>query len=408
MNYVTTAIEEGARIRAPYRPDLVAAAEAIAANLPTRQEETDRLCKLPDSTLREIEDAHLLDILTPAAYGGQEASFQTLMDCVVALSKGDGAVGWVVSLLCGGAWTTAAFYDQETASSFFSSGENVHFVSTFQPKSAKARRTPEGLVIDSATWSFTSGVRHAGWVTVGVPLFDDGGQLVEQVAATVPVSDVEILDDWDTVGLRGTGSNSISVSGVFVPNARLVNVATALGGTFASAHLESHALYRMPLIPFIFTKLAFTGLGIAKAFVDEFAELSPRRGILHTRYGKQSEAAVTHLQVGEATAKIECAELLLRKCVKDLEDAAVDAVPLSLPVRAATRRNAAYASQLTRETVEMLANASGGSFAFAGHPLNRLWRDAHVASLHAGLNPASALELYGRVRLGLDPETHMA
>ncbi|WJH41414.1 acyl-CoA dehydrogenase family protein [Aliirhizobium terrae] len=395
------------RKAAPYRPELVAAAEAIAANLPDRREETDRLCRLPDSTMRELEEAHLFDIMKPAAYGGQEASHQTLMDCIVALSKGDGAVGWTVSLLSGGAWTLAALYNQETARDLFSSGENVRMAGAFQPKRAKVRRTSDGVMIDSGTWGFASGIRHSSWVFLGLPLFDDEGKLVGQLGGAIPVSDVQILDDWDTIGLRGTGSNSVSVFDTFVPNARLVNFSEIMAGEYAYLHLESHALYRLALLPFFSTKLSFVSLGIAKAVMDEFAESSMRRGIIHTQYDKQSEAAVTHLQIGEASAKIECAELLLRKCVQDMDHAALNGAALSLITRATIRRDASYANQLAREAIEILVNASGASSAFASHPLNRLWRDARVASLHAGINPAAALELYGRVHLGLDPGTHM-
>lgn len=407
MNFVTAAIEEGARIRAPYRPDLVAAAEAIAANLPARREETDRLCRLPASTVQELEDAHLFDILTPAVYGGQEASLQTLMDCVVALAKGDGAVGWTVSLLSGGSWAVSAFYEEGIAASLFSSAPNVRLAGALQPKSAKLKRTADGVVINSATWGFASGVHHANWVTLGLPIFDGDGLLVENLGALIPVSDIRILDDWNTVGLRGTGSNSVSASEIFVPNSMLYDIPAAMSGTLVSPKLENHALYRVPMVSLFATKLAFTALGIAKAIVDDFAESSMRRGITFTQYAKQSEAAVTHLQIGEATAKIECAELLLRKSLQELEQASFEEMPPSLYTRATVRRNAGYANQLIREAVEMLVNAAGSSFATADHPLNRLWRDARVASLHAGITPASSLELYGRVRLGLDPGTPM-
>jgi 3-hydroxy-9,10-secoandrosta-1,3,5(10)-triene-9,17-dione monooxygenase len=194
---------------------------------------------------------------------------------------------------------------------------------------------------------------------------------------------------------------------VFVPNARIVDLAQAMAGVYGSEHLEEHALYRIPMVPFFFTKLAFTGVGIAKAMVDEFVELAARRGILYTPYEKQSEAPIAHLQVGEATAKIEAAELLLRKCVQVLEQAAIDGSAVSLPVRTELRRNTGFANKLTMEAVDMLAGAAGASFAFEGHPLNRLWRDARVASLHAGINPTWAFELYGRVRFGLDPGSPM-
>lgn len=407
MNLLRTSTERTMRAAAPYRPDLVAAAEVIAGNLRERRAETDRLCRLPDSTAKELQNAGLFDILKPLAYGGQEASFQTLMDCVIALARGDGAVGWTVSLLNGAAWGTAAFFGEEAASPLFSSAKNVHMAGSFQPRSAKVRRVPDGVVIENGVWPFASGIRHASWVLLGLPIFDEAGQLAELAGGAVPVSDIQILDDWDTIGLRGTGSNSVSASGILVPNARIIDLSQAMAGSYASEHLEDHALYRMPLVPFFFTKLAFTGVGIAKAVLDEFVELAARRGVTYTPYEKQNESTAAHLLVGEASAKIECAELLLRKCVQNLEAAAVNGLPVPLQMRTEIRRDAGYANKLTIEAVDMLVNAAGASFALAGHPLNRLWRDARVASLHAGINPSWAFELYGRVRFGLDPGTPM-
>lgn len=407
MNFPKVATEERTRLPATYRPDLVARAQSVAGKLPARRAETDSLCLLPDSTLADLEAACLFDIMKPAAYGGQEASLGTLMDCILALAKGDGAVGWTVALLNEAAWGVATFYREEIATPIFKARKPIRMAGAFQSKSAKVRWVEDGVIIDAGRWSFVSGIRHADWVVLGLPILDESGQLVQQLFAVMPVTDVEIVNDWDTIGLRGTGSHSVSLSNVFVPVERTLDFATILRGEYGSAHLDDKALYRMPMIPLFATTLGFTGLGIAMAVVEEFIGMATRRGIVYTQYGRQSDAAVTHLQTAEVKAKIECAELLLRKNVATIEGGSQRMATMPLHMRAEIRRNAAYANKLLGEAVDIIITASGGSFTFVDHPLNRLWRDARVAGMHAGLNTASGLELYGRVLFGLDPLTPM-
>lgn len=357
--------------------------------------------------MAELEGAHLFDILKPAVYGGQEASLQTLMDCVVALAGGDGAVGWTVALINACAWNASAFYSEDVASQFFAAGGETHIVGAFQSSGATVRRVDNGVMVDHGTWAFASGIHHADWVMLGLPILNDTGQLAEQLFAITPKSNVEIVDDWDTSGLRGTGSNSISLSNVFIPNERVLEFSKIATGSYGSEHLEGKALYRFPLIPMASTNLAFTALGIAKATLAGFTEIATKRGIAHTHYRKQSEAAVTHLQVGEASAKIDCADLLLRANIRNLDEVSGHGAPMPLLMRAEIRRNASYANKLLGEAVDMLVGASGSSLARAGHPLNQLWRDARVAGQHPGINSGSAFELYGRVLFGMDPMTPM-
>jgi 3-hydroxy-9,10-secoandrosta-1,3,5(10)-triene-9,17-dione monooxygenase len=407
MNLAKTATEQRLRLAAQYRPDLVDAARSIAANLPLRRAETDTLRHIPASTMAELEAAHLFDIMKPRAYGGQEASLETMMDCIVALAEGDGAVGWTAALLNDCAWAVSAFYSEDVASEIFAAGSATRVAGAFQPSGARVRRTEGGVVVDSGTWAFVSGIHHADWVALGLPLFDDAGQLTEQLFAIIPVSEVQILDDWQTSGLRGTGSNSVSLSDVFIPDERALDFSKLVAGDYGSAHLEGKALYRHSMIPVFSTNLAFSGLGIAKAVLDGFIEKATHRGIAHTQYRKQSEAAVTHLQVGEASAKIDCADLLLRANIRNIGEISVSGSDMPLVMRTEIRRNASYANKLLGEAVDMLVGASGGTIAYTDHPLNRLWRDARAAGMHPGLNAASGLELHGRVLFGLDPMTPM-
>jgi 3-hydroxy-9,10-secoandrosta-1,3,5(10)-triene-9,17-dione monooxygenase len=263
------------------------------------------------------------------------------------------------------------------------------------PHKVKAKRVDGGVLIEEGSWSFNSGVYHAQWDILSIPIFDESGQFIDRGSALIPISQVTLLHDWDTIGLRGSGSTSVAVKDVFVPNERIALLSKILQEDYASTHLRDEPLCRLALIPFFATNLVFPALGIAKAALELFLEKAPHRGIAYTWYEKQDEAAITHLQAGEASAKIDAAELMLRRSVDVIEASAVSGTRMALEQRARIRRDAGAASQLIWEAMDLLAGASGGSFAYAKNPMNRLWRDARVAGMHGGLNASTAFRSSG-------------
>jgi len=382
--------------------NLVAAATALIPALRSRSSETDALARLPDSTIADLEKAHLFDMLVPKIYGGLQCSLRTFMDAVVELGRGDGSAAWTVALLSSSTWMAATLYPKHVVDEVFSSGK-FRTGGVLAPRAVKAKRVDGGVLIEEGSWSFNSGVDHAQWDILGIPVFDESGQFIDSGSALIPVSQVTLLHDWDTIGLRGSGSTSVAVKDVFVPNERIALLSKTLQEDYASTHLRDEPLYRLALIPFLATKLVFPALGIAKAALELFLEKAPHRGIAYTWYEKQDEAAITHLQAGEASAKIDAAELMLRRSVDVIEASAVSGTRMALEQRARIRRDAGAASQLIWEAMDLLAGASGGSFAYTKNPMNRLWRDARVAGMHGGLNASANMELFGRILCKKEP-----
>ena len=200
---------------------------------------------------------------------------------------------------------------------------------------------------------------------------------MDQGLAAVPIEQVQILNDWDAIALRGSGSSSVAVRNLFVPAERVVSIQAAIHGRYASTFSRGDALYRVAFIPLLAIILVFPALGAARAALEIFLEKLPDRGIQYTWYENQAEATVTHLQVAEASAKIDAADCIVERAVNDLDRSAESNGEYMDPLsRARIRRDVGFASQLICEAVDVLVSASGGSLAFALNPMNRLWRDA--------------------------------
>ncbi|MBS7544186.1 acyl-CoA dehydrogenase family protein [Ancylobacter oerskovii] len=395
INIAAPAREEGGAVKA---------ARALAPFLREQAAEARRLRRLPASTIEAMDEAGLFRLTVPAMYGGAEASLSTLLDVTLEIGAADGSVGWTYAILAGGTWMAAALYPQEVSEEVFAGGVNVRTASVMSPATALTRRVPGGLVIEEGRWSFNSGVHHARWDVVNVPVMDEGRNVVDMAAALVPVGELTLLDDWDTIGLRGTGSVSVTARDVFVPDSRLASIGRILAEEYASAHLADRPHFRVPLVPMLAVKLAFPCLAIAREALRQFVARVPGRPVALTIHADRSTLAVTHLQVAEAAAKIDAAEAVIRRAIHEIEAAATVA-PLSREQRARIWRDATFAARLAWEAVGQLADASGGGFARTGEPMNIGWHDLRTATLHAGLSSATAFEVAGRVMFGLPSNT---
>src|SRR6185295_5605837 len=146
-----------------------------------------------------------------------------------------------------------------------------------------------------------------------------------------------------------------------------------------------------------------TPIGIARGALESFFERLPGRGITYTSYTNKAEAPVTHLQVGEATLKIESADAHVRRAAAILDGH--PGGPMSIEARIKSRAHIGYATGLAREAVDTLFNASGASAIQMDVPIQRLQRDMQALANHAIMHAQTAMELYGRVLCGLEPNT---
>jgi 3-hydroxy-9,10-secoandrosta-1,3,5(10)-triene-9,17-dione monooxygenase len=385
--------------------DVVAAAAALAPALRSRAAETDALSKLPDATIADLEKARLFDLVRPKMYGGLQLSYETYLDAMIELARGDGSTAWTISLMTTFAWLTSVSYPQHVTDEVFAPGASVRICGAIGPRKAKTRRVAGGYVIEEGLWTYNTGYYHAQWDQLGIPLVDDAGELIGRGAALLPASDVTPLNDWDTIGLRGTGSTSVTVKDVFVPDERIASMGRNLQDDFAATHLRDVPAYRTPVVPTLALRLVCPMVGMARAAVDLLTAKIGTRGIAFTTYEKQDEAAVTHLQIGEATAKIDAAEAVIRQAIRLLESGTERRERMSVEQRARIWRDAAFASQLLWEAVDRLAGASGTAFVNRNGPMNRIWHDVRVATMHGALYADTCFEIYGRVAAGKAPNT---
>lgn len=384
----------------PTREQFVQRAADLAPVLRGHAAWQERNRRLHDETIEALADAGLLRLRVPKRFGGYEADTRTLVDVATELGRIDGASSWVASVYWIPGWMACLFPDEVQDEVFAT--ENVRICGTLSP-SAFAKQVSGGVLVNGK-WGFISGAPHSHWqVTISVLVPDEGDPY--PIMALVPMTDLHIVDDWETAGLRGTGSVSTVAKDLFVPAERVLPLPAVLQGRSASKHNADAPIYRAPLLPVASASSVGTALGLAKGSRDLFLQRLANRKITYTGYEKQREAPVTHLEVAEATLKIDEAEFHAHRLADQVDGKSSTGSEWSLVERARARADMGAVCRLAKEAVDVLAGASGGSSVYLDVPIQRFVRDIQAINLHALMHPKTNFELYGRVLCGLESDT---
>ncbi|MGW4065066.1 acyl-CoA dehydrogenase family protein [Amycolatopsis sp. NPDC004747] len=383
----------------PSREELVRRASELVPLLKKNASRAEEDRRLPDETIEALTDAGILKMRVPKRYGGYESDMSTVVDVLAELGRGDGSHAWVVAVWSISTWMAGLFPD-EVQDEIFATPD-VRITGILSP-TAVAQPTEGGVVLNGK-WAFNSGAQHSAWNTnAAVLALPDGGFAPIMVA--IPLSDLMVVDDWYTSGLRGSGSVSTIAQDLFIPESRVLQMGPVLGGQIASKTNAGSAIYQAPFMPTACTTVSAAALGLAKAAKDAFFERLPGRKISYTSYESQAEAPLTHLQVAEATTKIDEAGFHAFAAAEML-DTKGPAAEWTIEERARVRLHMGAVAQRAKEAVDILNTASGGSSVYTSVPIQRIERDIQTVNLHAIMHPNTNLELYGRILCGLEPNT---
>jgi len=361
---------------------------------------TEQNGRLHDEVVEALTDAGVFRLRQPKQYGGYEADTRTLVEVGSALGQGDGSTSWVASVYWIPGWMTCQFPDEVQDEVY--STPDVRVCGTLSPQGMAA--PADGGVIVNGKWGFISGAHHAQWQEI-IAIFVPPEGEPYPIMALVPMSDLQIVDDWDTSGLRGTGSITTIAQDLFIPQERVLPMPALLMGQGVSQRNAGTAIYRGPLMPVACASSVGTLVGMAKGAQEVFHSRLSNRKITYTSYESQREAPITHFQVAEATMKIDEAEFHAQRLATLVDTKCEEGAEWKLEERAQCRADVGAVVRLAKEAVDIFATASGGSSIYSDVPMQRINRDVQAVNLHALMHPNTNAELYGRVLCGLEPNT---
>ncbi|WP_367130264.1 acyl-CoA dehydrogenase family protein [Saccharothrix sp. HUAS TT1] len=384
---------------APSREELVGRATELAPLLAKDAlwQEENRV--LHDNTIEALTESGLLKLTLPARYGGYECDTTTLVDVLSEIALGDGAASWVATVWNISTWLTGLFPDH-VQDQVLGSGD-VRICGTFAPHGVGVP-TEGGIVLDGR-WSFNTGARQSDWNAHAAVRVADGQQ-PEPVLVLVPMSELEVVDDWHSSGLRGTGSVTTVASNVFVPEERVLPMIPVMqDGRHRSQLNAASKLWNVPFLPWACAVTSSTAYGLARAAKAAFMERLPTRAITYTDYEHQAHAPITHIRFADAEARIAESGFHVHRVAGRVDTKTGE--PWSVHDRVTARLDLGVGVQRAKEAVDILNDSSGASSVLTTSPIQRIARDSQTSSLHAFAHPDTNLELYGRVACGLEPNT---
>jgi alkylation response protein AidB-like acyl-CoA dehydrogenase len=374
--------------------ELVERAAALVPMLRAAAPPAEQARRVPAASLDALAEAGILRMCAPRRYGGHEADFQTQCDALAEIARGCPSTSWVATIYSAMSWLVGTFPDAAQDEVLADGDPRISGV--FSP-TGTAARTDGGFVINGR-WAFNTGCHGARWTVMNTVA--EGGMPTCMIARS---RELTIVDDWYATGMTATGSNTVVAENVFVPSHRALPLPDMLEGRYPARHNADNPYYQYPLAAVLTVNAGGMPVGAARGALEAFYERLPGRGITYTDYANKAEAPITHLQLGEATLKIDSAEAHVRLATALLDRH--QGGPMSMMARVESRAHIAYSTGLAREAVDVLFYASGASAALSHVPIQRFQRDIQTLANHAIMHSATAVELYGRVLCGLKPNT---
>jgi len=364
-----------------------------------RAQKTEDARDVPAESVKAIEETGFFRLLQPTRFGGMEAEPLTFLSAVRLIASACGSTGWVSSVLGVHAWQLALF--PPPAQDEVWAGDPAARMSSSYAPTGKAQAVPGGHQV-TGRWSFSSGCSHATWVLLGAIVTDGEGNPVDFRTFLLPASDYVIDDVWDTVGLRGTGSNDIVVSGAFVPEHRSLSFTDVSRCACPGHEINKAPLYRLPYGSLFSYSITTPIIGMATGAYD--AHVAYQRERVRAAYigQKAAEDPFGQVRIADAAGELDLAWLAVQRNMTELMELARAGEKIRIPLRLRVRRDQVRGTGQAIRAVDLLFENSGGRALKTGTPIQRFWRDAHAGRVHAINDPERALSAFGRGEFGLE------
>lgn len=377
--------------------DALGRVQGLLPAIRERAKMVDEDRRVSDATIDELRASGLFNIVTPKSLGGSELGFADLVRVTSEIAAVCGSTGWVYGVLAGHSWLLNLF-PTEAQGDVFSNPDAL--IATVFRLAGKVDEVEGGYRLKGGEGRFCSGIDFADWVIIGNGITRTDGSY-EPRFFVIPRGDIEVVDDWFTVGMRGTGSRTIRIDEAFIPAHRSVSLAEMLSGNSPGANAHQGAIYRMPFADIAPFSIIGAPIGMAQGVVRNFAEQLGQR-LADAGDVEIGEQSATYARIAQAASEVDAALALVLRDAEMIDRASSpsDISPLD---RARIPRDWAWAAQTSRYAATRIFEASGGSGIYDGHALQRVWRDVNSAAQHFAFTWDSAMTRFGRAASGLKP-----
>jgi len=381
----------------PATLDPLARARALGETIAQAADEIERKRRIPQPLLGQLHESGLLRLLLPRNCGGEQAEPGIYLLAIEEISRHDASIGW--NMFVGNSSALIApFLPLEIAQSIYADPSSL--IAWGPPNACTAQAVDGGYRV-SGQWDFASGCRQANWMGAHCRVLEPDGTLRLNRAGLptirtllFPATQAELLDTWNTIGLRGTASDSYRVTDVFVPEA------FSTTREDPSLRREPGPLYAFTMQGLYAVGCAGVALGIARAMLEAFMALAAKK--VPRGLSRLADNAVIQAEVARCESKLGAARAYLLETLAGIYARADEIAPIEVADRARVRLACANAIQMAVEVADYTYRTAGVDAIFPGTPFERRFRDIHTLSQQIQSRTAH-YEAVGQVLLGNPP-----
>jgi alkylation response protein AidB-like acyl-CoA dehydrogenase len=395
VSSVTHLRQSADRMRSAVR-ELLPAIRARAAD-------AERARTVPIENVEALRQIGFYKLVQPAAYGGYEHDFRLLAELITDIAGACASTAWVCGLLSAHQWLVGLF-PSEAQEEVWAGDPGAVLCGSYAP-TTDALADAGGFRLNGR-WAFASGCDNADWAICAARLPPAAGRPSEPAFLLVPARDYSIDDTWEVNGLAGTGSKTLVLSDVFVPEHRVIRFAEAAAGRTPGSRLYESRLFSVPVYCHVSACLAATAVGAAAGAVEDFIAATGNRltrGSVTGGYNRMAEFQTVQIRVAEAAASVDAARTILLRDLETIAREVRERGEGSVHQRIINRRGQAFAVNLAVRAVDILNAASGGAGLALSYPVQRAWRDVNAVGGHVSVNWDAVGAMYGQMALGLEP-----
>ncbi|NBU79113.1 MAG: flavin-dependent monooxygenase [Sphingomonadaceae bacterium] len=380
--------------------DLIARAEALIPALRARAMQCEAECKVADETIRDFQEAGFFKILQPKRWGGYEMDPEVFYAVQMKVAEGCMSSAWVLGVVAVHNWQLALF-DAQAQADVWSQDPSTLISSSYMPR---AEVTPvEGGYRISGRWGFSSGVDHCQWAFLGGLVPDPEGGAPDYRTFLVPRSDFAIDYVWDTMGLRGTGSQDVVVRDAFVPAYRTHRSKDGFAATSPGLRVNDAPLFKLPFGQIFVRAVSSSSIGALQGALDAFRGYASKR-VSSNDFSRTSDDPDAQVVIAETASAIDEMKTTLNRNFGVLMGQARSDTPYDLEQRLMFRFQSGQILDRCAELISRLFYSCGAQGTYRSSPLVRTFVDIHTGRTHIANNPFKVARNYGGFMLG-NPNT---